>query len=269
VVASLSSRDLRGVLEFVELAWSAAGERPFPSETLEALARLIPCEEAVYCELDRVRRRNLEYVDSHGVEGLDAGVADNPDDVFWQIEPDHPLCRHQRLHFDFSAVRLSDVLPTQRLLNSRIFADWFRPQGFVAELELGVAPSHVVTRNFVLSRSSGDFSERDREVLNLLAPHLRRIRELSALLSALRPNDEGGAPLTSRERQVLELVAEGLTNAAVAEQLWIAPGTVKKHLDNAYAKLGASTRTEAVARMAARRPHVTGSGFARSHRERT
>ena len=46
---------------------------------------------------------------------------------------------------------------------------------------------------------------------------------------------------------MLELVAAGLTNAAIAERLWISPGTVKKHLDNVYAKLGVRNRAAAVA----------------------
>jgi DNA-binding NarL/FixJ family response regulator len=53
--------------------------------------------------------------------------------------------------------------------------------------------------------------------------------------------------LTSREAEILELVPAGLTNAAIAERLWISPGTVKKHLDNIYAKLGVANRTAAVA----------------------
>ncbi len=52
--------------------------------------------------------------------------------------------------------------------------------------------------------------------------------------------------LTDREMQVLALVAEGLTNAEVASRLTISTGTVKKHLDNVYRKLGARNRTEAV-----------------------
>jgi DNA-binding CsgD family transcriptional regulator len=52
--------------------------------------------------------------------------------------------------------------------------------------------------------------------------------------------------LTAREREILGLVAEGSTNAEVAERLWVSPGTVRKHLDNIYAKLGVHTRTAAV-----------------------
>jgi DNA-binding CsgD family transcriptional regulator len=54
--------------------------------------------------------------------------------------------------------------------------------------------------------------------------------------------------LTAREREVLAWVARGKTNAEIARLLWLAPGTVRKHLENVYAKLGVSTRTAAVAR---------------------
>ena len=54
-------------------------------------------------------------------------------------------------------------------------------------------------------------------------------------------------PLTEREREILELVAAGKTNAEIAEAIWIAPGTVRKHLENVYEKLGVHSRTAAVA----------------------
>ena len=55
--------------------------------------------------------------------------------------------------------------------------------------------------------------------------------------------------LTAREHEVLALVALGNTNAEIARRLWLAPGTVRKHLENVYAKLGVNTRTAAVARL--------------------
>ncbi len=56
---------------------------------------------------------------------------------------------------------------------------------------------------------------------------------------------ERGEPLTDREREVLELVATGITNREVAQDLFISVNTVKVHLRNVYAKLGADSRTEA------------------------
>ena len=53
--------------------------------------------------------------------------------------------------------------------------------------------------------------------------------------------------LTPRERSVLELVAKGLTNRAVGAELFISEKTVSVHLTRVMAKLGATSRTEAVA----------------------
>jgi LuxR family transcriptional regulator, maltose regulon positive regulatory protein len=55
-------------------------------------------------------------------------------------------------------------------------------------------------------------------------------------------------PLSPREQEVLGLVAAGLTNREIAEQLVISSETVKKHTGTIYGKLGVSNRTEAVAR---------------------
>lgn len=55
-------------------------------------------------------------------------------------------------------------------------------------------------------------------------------------------------PLTSREQEVLELIAAGLTNREIGEALVISPETVKKHTGNIYSKLAVRSRREAVAR---------------------
>ena len=55
-------------------------------------------------------------------------------------------------------------------------------------------------------------------------------------------------PLTKREMEVLNLLAAGLTNREIAEQLVVSPETVKKHSANIYGKLSVGNRTQAVAR---------------------
>lgn len=53
-------------------------------------------------------------------------------------------------------------------------------------------------------------------------------------------------PLTPREREVLEMLASGLSNRRIAERLAIRENTVKAHVAAVFAKLGAESRTEAV-----------------------
>ena len=53
-----------------------------------------------------------------------------------------------------------------------------------------------------------------------------------------------GTSLTPTEREVVKLLAEGLTNPQIAERLYIGRGTVKTHVAHIFAKLGVSTRAE-------------------------
>ncbi len=55
-------------------------------------------------------------------------------------------------------------------------------------------------------------------------------------------------PLSERELEILQLIAEGLTNQEVADRLYLSLHTVKVHARNIYAKLGVKSRTQAVAR---------------------
>ena len=68
--------------------------------------------------------------------------------------------------------------------------------------------------------------------------------------------DEFDEPLTPREVQVLELLAEGLPNKAIAVRLHISDQTVKFHVSSISGKLGAKNRTDAV-RRAVRRGLIT------------
>src|SRR5512136_2136833 len=68
-----------------------------------------------------------------------------------------------------------------------------------------------------------------------------------AVIRASTSPQTPGLELTEREREVLVLMAKGLNNSQIADQLVISASTTKFHVSNILTKLGASTRTEAVA----------------------
>jgi NarL family two-component system response regulator LiaR len=67
----------------------------------------------------------------------------------------------------------------------------------------------------------------------------------SAMQALMNSKDEVGRDLTRREREVLALLSAGLSNNEIAEKLTLSPGTVRLHVSNVLAKLGAPNRTSA------------------------
>ncbi len=67
-----------------------------------------------------------------------------------------------------------------------------------------------------------------------------------ALVHATHRPPPPGQDLTDREREVLVLMIEGLNNTQIAAKLAVSPSTIKSHVSNILAKLGVSSRTEAV-----------------------
>jgi len=64
--------------------------------------------------------------------------------------------------------------------------------------------------------------------------------------AARQPESKPGDDLTSREREVLALMVEGLDNRQIADSLVVSLSTAKSHVSNVLSKLGVATRTEAV-----------------------
>jgi DNA-binding CsgD family transcriptional regulator len=160
--------------------------------------------------------------------------------------------------------RLWQAARTRRLLKSALasidHASERDPRGVILvdasqEVEFASAPARRLLREFFPGRRSGRLPRELRAWLESgeKAPFVRRrsdrqLRIERSLDALLLEEVQAEVPLTAREREVLAWVARGKTNAEIARLLWLAPSTVRKHLENVYAKLGVNTRTAAVAR---------------------
>jgi LuxR family transcriptional regulator, maltose regulon positive regulatory protein len=121
------------------------------------------------------------------------------------------------------------------------------PEGYVRLFVDEGAPMAELLRTARAAAIATDY------VAKLLAafPERREARDLRredlAQASSLQPPTSNLVePLTAREREVLRLVADGASNGEIAEQLVIAVGTVKRHINNLFSKLGVQSRTQAV-----------------------
>jgi DNA-binding CsgD family transcriptional regulator len=101
----------------------------------------------------------------------------------------------------------------------------------------------VGTLNVGRPLSAPGFDDDDRLALAAICAHV------SALLPGTTDAGGGSAavPLTARQRQMVDLVARGLSNAEIARQLWVSEETVKVTLKRAFRRTGARTRAELVA----------------------
>lgn len=249
---------LEAVLEFLEDTSQFELNDPYPDEILTRLERLVHAMGVIYQLADDHAGTFLEV---RGV-GLGSGDDDQEaDELYWALGP-CPTHRHRMSTADLAAVRTSDFMTKGAFHSTALFQEYFRPVGIEHIMDFGLPAPPGQTRSlvFVRDRECPDFTDRDGSVLELLRPHLSSMerqvrvrRDLAALLAdrqayeTQRAEPTFSAMLTNREREIVELLAAGHTNAEIAASLWIAPSTVKKHLENIYAKTGVGRRAAVAA----------------------
>jgi DNA-binding CsgD family transcriptional regulator len=164
---------------------------------------------------------------------------------------ENPLVGH--LEADGSPAKISDFLSREEFHRLGVYTEFYRHVPVEHQIAIGLPPSDGRIIGIALSRGQGDFTEDDRDLLAVLrAPLVRAmVRARSRHRARQALSGPVGAPLaelTDRELQLLELVALGHTNTAIARRLGISPRTVAHHLDSAYRKLDVTSRAAAVYR---------------------
>ena len=342
----LEGRDLSDVLDIVRAVGRAKDRDTFLKSTLEGVVELVPCLVATANEIDPVAGRRTYWM-----EPSSFAVPDSAGEVLGELAGEHPLIRHAAETGDGSARRISDFWTPETFHASRLYRDLYQPMGVEYQMSATLPAPRPIVLGVVVNRGDRDFSDRDRDVLNLLRPHLaqiwRNVRDQERLrgmadavndaaagngwnlvvlwdppeeltpgalvtlyryfgrpsrtsplpprvdrwvaaqqaqlvdrtaLALSRPltaqidgrrvvlrylpaqgahpgaiivdeevrwtgrRDYESLGLSPREAEITELVVLGDSNGAIAERLHVAPGTVKKHLDNIYGKLGVRGR---------------------------
>jgi DNA-binding CsgD family transcriptional regulator len=231
-MARLVESDYRKALDVLYAAGEVEGPLAFPEPVLAVVRELVPCDVVAFHERSWRPGRVLVYT------GEPIGQ------MTPQIRASHRRLKHQDpLRPAEGARTLTDFVSMRDFRRSEFYALVHRPLGVEHMLQLYLDPRRTDAR-LEFDRAESDFGERDRKVLDLLLPHFRQLLRVATR----RPAAAGRAPeLTPREREVIAHVAEGRTNNEIGRLLGISSHTVRKHLENAYEKLGTHTRTGAVA----------------------
>jgi DNA-binding CsgD family transcriptional regulator len=249
-----SERDLRRLAEIVSERRDDIPADGVPPSLLADIAGQIRCDVISFEGVDSASEVTwfVQAVRGHG-GGANPGPGYDPLDAvhwehYWHCQP----CSYPDRTGDLrSVITISDFYSSRQWRSTGMYTDLYRPKGFEHELMVSLpygpgsgTPGPGKTLRMFLFRGPGsDFSEADRAVLTLLRPHMHH-----AWLDAERRRRPGSV-LTTRQRQLIDLLAAGHTNRQIARRLGISEGTVRKHLEQIYRRLDVSSRAAAITRV--------------------
>ena len=235
VDAAASVREAAGALREAR-----RGEEPVLADpgVVEGLLQVLPAEFASLNDLD-IRAQRCA-----AVELVDRDVPEEPFGQFWAHFWDSLPCSYTervgRLRSEIMAT--GDFYSDRQWHSTGMYTECMRPAGVDKELIIPLPGPVGIARRLIFFRSPGQaFTDGECAAAVLLQPHISEALRLHARLTAARL-------LTARQLELLQLVAAGHDNNAIARQLCLSRGTVRNHLENIFIRLGVSSRTAAVAR---------------------
>jgi DNA-binding CsgD family transcriptional regulator len=245
-MARLTRSDMEAALAFAaEVGTAASKPERADAWMLEAIATMLASERAAY---DQVDATSCLLMHDAAFPERPANATSHEWDLLGVCNPFTQFATRNRDPY-FRAHRLTDVAPGPFGVARADALERVLPHGVQTRLP-GASGSHWTLE---LERSGSNYSDRELLLLDAIRPALlmyeshRVLMDAIAGLRDLHPAALPDGSLSVRENEVLDLVAGGASNAQIAERLWISPATVKKHLENIYAKLEVGSRTAALA----------------------
>jgi DNA-binding CsgD family transcriptional regulator len=203
-----------------------------------ALLRVLPADEVTFNDLD-IRAHHCALVE------LLPTKAGESHGEFWQHFWNTLSCSYtERVgQLRGEVMTTGDLYSDRQWHSTGMYTECVAPDGVDTELVMPLPAPPGIARRLVFFRGPGPpFGDAERDAAVLLQPHIAEALRVQGRRAAQQP-------LTGRQRELLALVAAGHDNIAIACQLGLSPATVRKHLENAFARLEVSSRTAAVAKI--------------------
>jgi DNA-binding CsgD family transcriptional regulator len=160
-----------------------------------------------------------------------------------QIARNHPRFRHVELAG--TVLLTSDFVTKREWESEELFGPGWKSLPYADDLGANMVLSNGGVMSVAVMRDRRTFRKEEREILSLFLPHIETLLSPAPTPDA---SSLSGLGLTRREQEVLFWVSEGKRNSEIAEILGISVGTVKRHLENLYEKLGVENRHGAARR---------------------
>jgi DNA-binding CsgD family transcriptional regulator len=247
VAEGVKSADLRALLAVIEAARPAETAEGLPAAVLDRARDLVSCDSVSFTEFDAARQ--YTYLD----QSLPQDTTDDAstEELFWRhYWQCAPCCYPDRSGDTRGVMTISDFYTRRQFHKTGMYTEILGPAGVEAEAMVCLSAPAGRTRRLIFFRGPGpDFDGRDRLLLSLLRPHLNELYQELALRRRSVP------ALTSRQWELLRLVASGNSNTEIAHELVVSASTVRKHLENIFARLGVTNRTAAITKAFPSPPH--------------
>lgn len=232
----VSAADYEAILAIIGEAARGTADEPLPANALEMIRVLARCDVAAFFEgspSDRSGRRVWS-----------APLVDPWTDAQKAIVDQ---CRLELPLYPFpatigQAIRISDAMSQRRYRNLTIYREVGRSRDIEFGMDYWGRIGDGPVRGLRFDGSTHDFSDRTRDAVETLGRHL-----LPVLARHDGPAGISASVLTPREAEILAQLRRGRTNREIGRDLSISPHTVRKHLENAFTRIGVHSRAEAVA----------------------
>lgn len=178
----LTGRDFASVLRFLQNVHAIRELDSFPEQVGSALEGLIPRDYYSYVQIDGYTRKAAVAITRPSIDSI--LPLPNQHEIFERYGHEHPLPSAHQHHV--GALKISDFLTQRQFERLALYNEFFRPCGVRHQMSVVLPAKPGVLRGIIVNRGGLDFSERERQLLNLILPHLAQAYQNAEAFTLMR-----------------------------------------------------------------------------------